>query len=123
MEVDSTSVAAGGGALATLLGVLTRLLYRAIGHRISTAEQTAASAARAAEKVEERRREDSISLHQRLGEHIDRDVEMHGLLRATMQEQTSKLGDIHASLERALGERPTRDEVNRLIELHQSRTA
>lgn len=119
MEVDGKTLGAGAGMFATVIGVLTKLLYSTIGHRISAASQAAASAAAAAEKVEERRREDSIALHARLGEHIDRDVEMHERLMQTMQAQTQAIGQMHASLERALGERPTRDEVSRLIELSQ----
>lgn len=119
MEVDGKTVAAGAGAFATLLGVLTRLLYGAIGHRITGAEQAAASAAAAAERVEARRREDSIDIHRKMDAAISRATDSHDLLIGALTRQGETLGEIHASLQQALGERPTRDEVTRLIQLHQ----
>lgn len=123
MDVDPKVAAAGGGVLATAFGWLLNRLYRNIGHRISDASQAAAAATAAVALVEERRRNDTIALHGKLDGHIERDIEMHGQVLEAMREQTSKLGDIHSSIEKALGDRPTRDEVNHLIELHQGRVA
>jgi low affinity Fe/Cu permease len=121
---DNPGLIGGGIAfIAAIFGWLLRMLYRAIGHRITAASQAASSAAATALAVEERRRNDIKDVHEKLDGHIARDIDMHEQVLGAMHAQTSKLGDIHAAIEKALGERPTRDEVNRLIELHQSQRA
>lgn len=110
-------LAVAGGGVLTLLGWLGRRLFGNIGHRITAASQAAASAAAAAAAADSRRRDDTIEIHRKLDGHIERDIDMHGQVLEQMREQTSALGRIHVSLEHALGERPTRDEVIRLIDL------
>lgn len=116
MEVDGKTAAAAGLSVATLLGILTRLLYGAIGHRITSASHAAAAAAAAAEKVEERRRTDTIALHERIEAHAQEDRAMFGQVMQAISEQTEKLGDIHSDVQKALGDRPTRDEVQEMFQ-------
>lgn len=70
MEVDgktaATVAATGAGIIATIMVGLTRLLYKAIGHRIAGAEQMAKEAQATAIAVDSRRREDTIALHEKL---------------------------------------------------------
>lgn len=108
-------IAVAGGAVLTLFGWLGKRLYGNLGHRITAASQAAVAATSAVALVEDRRRQDTTALHAKLDGHIERDIDMHGLVLGAMREQTDKLGDIHASLERALGERPTREEVYRIV--------
>lgn len=108
-------IAVAGGAVLTLFGWLGKRLYGNIGHRISAASQAATAATVAVALVEDRRRADTIALHAKLDGHIERDIDMHGQVLEAMREQTSKLGDIHSSIQQALGERPTRDEVYRIV--------
>jgi hypothetical protein len=120
MEVDKGVLAALAAPVLAGAGWMVNKIWRGIGHRIANAEHAAAAASVAVEAVEARRREDVIALQKGFSEHIARDVDMHERLLEAMSDQTSKLGEIHVSLTRALGDRPTRDEVVRLIELHQA---
>lgn len=125
MEIDgktaATVGASAGGVLAAIMGWLMNRVYRGVHHRINDVAQTAASAAAEARAVEERRQRDTIAVHGKLDSHIQRDIEMHGEMMSVMRAQTETLGRIHASLEHALGERPTRDEVHQISKLYQGR--
>ena len=98
-----------------LLGWLGQRVYRGLGHAIKNAQQAAANAAGAAVEADRLRREGDNAIHAKLDHHIDRDGETHQELLKTMGEQGQLLGKIHAQLERALGERPTRTEVRDMV--------
>lgn len=119
MDIDGKTAAAGGGILATIIGWCANKVYGNLSHRITSASHAAASASAAVEKSEERRRQDVIAIHKRIEEHAEEDRRTFAAVNAAINENTSMLGHIHADLQKALGDRPTRDEVNRLIELHQ----
>lgn len=90
MEIDKGIVAAVIGGAATIGALLTRLLYRAIGHRLDQVEKLARD-------TDDRRRADVIELHQKLDAHATRDADMHDKIM-------EKLSAI-----------PTRDEVERIV--------
>lgn len=121
MEVDPKMAATGGGIVAGAFGWLIARVYKALGHRINEAHATANSAVTLATQVEQRRRDDVKDVHHKLDGHIQRDIEAHGELMSVMREQTNKLSEIHTALVRDLGERPTRAEVQGMIELRQGR--
>jgi hypothetical protein len=113
----------GGAAvlMLALLGWLGRRVYAGLGHAIKNAQQVAATATAAAKAADDNRREDTNTIHEKLDKHIAEDGGVHRQLLTEATEQTKIMGQIHASLERALGERPTRSEVRDMIELHQGR--
>lgn len=104
-----------------LLGWLGQRVYRGLGHAINNAKQDAANASTLAEKADNQRREDVTAIHSKIDKHIEEDGGVHRQLLQEATEQTRIMGQIHASLERALGDRPTRAEVRDMIELHQGR--
>jgi hypothetical protein len=119
MEISTGVIIAVCTTGATALGWLVNKYTSSLGHQIRDVGQAAASAAAMAEKVDERRREDVTALHHALGEHRDRDEAIHREVMQSTNEQTRTLGQIHAYLERALGDRPTREEVRGMVELRQ----
>ncbi len=121
MEINSAFAVPLGVAGLTGIGWLIAKVYNSIGHRIANVDQTASAAARLAAQCDDRRRDDVTVLFKALGDHRDRDEAVHRDVMTSMNEQTRTLGMIHAGLEKALGDRPTRDEVTRIVELSQGR--
>lgn len=113
MEVDNKTAVAAGGILATVVGWCVNKLYGGLSHRINNAQNAANTAAKLAADVEQRRREDVTALHERIGEHIEKDHVMHDKV-------LTKLGDIHADVQRALGDRPTREEMREFFQAQKS---
>jgi biopolymer transport protein ExbB/TolQ len=116
VALDSGIIGWLGTIIAAVFAWLLNRYHRSIGHRISSASAAAAAAAAAAALVEDRRREDTTDLHRKLDAHISRDVDIHERLLTAITEQTRTLGSIHASLERELGSRPTREEVREMMQ-------
>lgn len=98
-------VAAAFASVVGGIGWLWTKVYNSLGHRINNARQAATSANALAVKVGDN-----------LVAHMQRDEEMHAKVLEAMTKQTEKLGDIHAALQRDLGDRPTRDEMRELFQ-------
>lgn len=98
-----------------LLAWLGKRVFASLGHSIANAKNAANLAAKLATDADALRRQDVNAIHTKLDRHIDKANESHAMLLNHMGEQTKMLGTIHAQLERALGERPTRQEVRDLV--------
>lgn len=69
--------------------------------------------------TERKRREGEINIYRELGDHLKRDTDMHTETLAVLREQTKTLGELNTFMARELGMRPTREEVDKMIELSQ----
>ena len=115
-EQHSGVVGSVAGGILLVLGWLSRQVYSGLSKRINMAHEHARAAAETAALAEDHRREDIRGVYEDLNGHIQRDVDMHHQVLGAIKEQTSTLHGIHTSLLIDLGNRPTRDEVEKRVE-------